>query len=287
MNISALREQATRTPRQDGFTGHWQVIYWQPDLFIPQRFAVGIRVASSDGNSAFRLMDKPGRIECFFNPTPIKSKFSALMALVRPCFATGDTPILPTPHVILGEMNFVRGPDADSIADRLFFENIQAARPRTDREASDTLGPDTEQTRISLSGFLKQITGLDYSRIVREQGQVLSEHYLDVTLAPDNGAGSVISVCYKSPNTIEMKMLRAAQDINAYATSLGRKKKALFLLEPSEDIALPSKERLAIDQLIGNECWKLEQAGFDTPRNTRIPAMARDIQEWATPLLAA
>lgn len=286
MNLSALRNRAVTLPRQDLFTGHWQVVYWQPDLFVPQTFAVGVRVESSAGETAFHLMDKASRLECFFAPRPIQREFANAMAMMRQYLAAPEGKLSPSPHFSFSQPRFIRGEGAQVLANRLFFENILAARPRADKEGKDVIGPDTEETRVALSGFLKQMTNMAYERIVREGGQVLSDHYLDVTLAPDGGAGSVISVCYKSQQTIEMKILRAAQDINAYATSQDRRHKAIFLLEPGDDAPLPAKERKAIDDLIGNECWKLEQAGFATPRNTHIPEMARDILDWATPLLA-
>lgn len=287
MNISALRDRAVTLTRHDLFVGHWRVVYWQPDLFVPQRFAVGVSVESSNGERAFKLMEKAGRIECFFAPQPIQREFAGIMALMRNFLADPDGSLPPSPNFSFSEPSFIRGDSAQELANRLFVENVPAAKPRSDKESKESIGPDTEETRVALSGFLKQMTSMAYERIVREGGQVLSDHYLDVTLAPDNGAGSVISVCYKSTQTIEMKMLRAAQDINAYATSQKRGHKAIFLLEPSDDAQLPPKERKAIDTLIGNECWKLEQAGFATPRNTRIPDMARDIKDWATPLLTA
>lgn len=286
MNLSALRERAVTIARQDPFVGHWRVVYWQPDLFVRQRFAVGVFVESSEGERAFQLMEKAGRIECFFSPLPIQRTFSGMMAMMRQYLAAPDGAIPPSPHFSLSEPSFICGESAQALAHRLFVENVPAAKPRSEKESQESLGPDTDETRVALSGLLKQMTNMAYERIVREGGQVLSDHYLDVTLAPDNGAGSVISVCYKSTQTIEMKMLRAAQDINAYATSQKRGHKAIFLLEPADDVPLPPKERKAIDTLIGNECWKLEQAGFATPRNTRIPEMARDIKDWATPLLA-
>jgi hypothetical protein len=287
MNLTSLRELAIKTPRQDGFVGHWRIIEWQPNLFVPQRFAVGVCVESTSQGRDFRLMEKPGRLECFFHPQPIRRDFSSLMAMLRAWLAEPETDSPPSPHLILGEPCFIRGESAQTLVERLFADNIMAAKPRNERETSDEIGPDTDSARASLSSFLKQLTGLQYDRIVRENGQTLSDHYLDVTLAPDHGAGSVISVCYKSAQTIEMKMLRAANDINAYATSQNRQKKALFLLEPDESAALTARDRATIDRLIGNECWKLEQAGFATPRNTRIRAMAQDIKDWATPLLTS
>lgn len=285
MNLTALRQHAVTLPRQDAFTGTWRVLQWQPDLFSPQRFAVGVVVESSDGGRAFRLMDKPGRIECFFSPSPIKQAFVALMAMVRNQLAESGPLLLPSPNVIMSEPYFVRGESADAVAQRLFIENVPAARPRTDAPETTSFGPDTDETRREVSVFLKQMTDMAFERIVRENGETLSDHFLDVTLAPDHGAGSVISVCYAKP-TIELKILRAAHDISAYASAQKRNSKAIFMLEPTDEIRIPAKERREMDQMIGNECWKLEQSGFATPRNTRIYDMAKDIRDWAIPLLA-
>lgn len=285
MKLTALRDRAETIRRHDGFVGHWRIIQWQPDLFVRQVFVVGVLVESSEGERGFRLMDKPERIECFYEPNSTRREFSLLMAMLRLHIAAQSDRPIPSPHLSFGEPCFVRGGSLQAMVDQLFAENVPAAKQRVDRVTAEEIGPSTEEARIALADFLKQMTNLTYEKIVRENGQTLSDHHLDVTLAPDDGAGSVISVCYRSAKTIEMKILRAAQDINAYAISQKRQHKAIFLLEPQDDILI-GREREQIDYLIGNECWKLEQAGFITPRNTAISGMARDVCEWAMPLLS-
>lgn len=287
MNLNALRQHAVTQPREDAFTGTWRVVQWQPDLFGPQRFVVGVLVESSAGDRAYRIMDRPERIECFFRPRPIRREFAALMALLRNSLAEprdGDV-LLPSPNFSFSEPCFVRGDSAQTIANRIFGDMVTAADPLPDEDDRE-IGPNTEETRKQVTRFLKQMSDLAFERIVREQGQTLSEHYLDVTLAPDRGAGSVVSACYRSLTSIELKLLRAANDINAYASAQKRERKAIFLLEPDDDAPISPKERRAMDNLIGNELWKLEQAGFDTPRNTDFGGVARDIHDWAIPLLA-
>lgn len=286
MNLNSLRHRAASTVRQDAFVGTWRVLQWQPDLFGQQRFVVGSLVESSSGERAFQLMEKPERIECFFRPKPIRREFAALMALLRSSLAAIDNGwVSPSPNFSMSEPCFVRGESAKSVAERIFAEMVVAAKPLPDGEPDREIGPNTEETRREVSVFLKQMADLAFERIVREQGQTLSEHFFDVTLAPDHGAGSIVSACYKSLQSIELKLLRAAQDINAYATSQKRHAKAIFLLDPADDAPIPPKERKAMDLLIGNECWKLEQSGFDTPRNTEFRGMASDIHDWAIPLI--
>lgn len=288
MNINALRQHAITQSREDAFTGTWRVVQWQPDLFGPQRFVVGVLVESASGQRAYQIMDKPERIECFFKPRLIRREFASLMSLLRNSLAEpkNGAVLLPSPNFSFNEARFVRGASAQEIASRLFAETVTAASPLAHDEEKG-IGPNTEETRKQVTVFLKQMCDLSFERIFREQGQTLSDHYLDVTLAPDNGAGSVISACYRSLTSIELKLLRAASDINAYASAQRCEHKAIFILEPSDDAPISPKERKAMDSLIGNELWKLEQAGFDTPRNTDFGGLARDIHDWAIPLLSS
>lgn len=287
MNLQSLRQRATTIQRQDAFVGTWRAVIWQPNLFSPQRFAVGVVVESTTGERAFQLMDKPGRIECFFRPKPIRREFAALMAMIRSSLGnTNNIELrLPSANFMLGEPCFVRGESAAAVAASVFADAVSAAVPMPEDEAGQQVGPGTDETRREVSKFLKQMADMAYERIVREEGETLSEHFLDVTLAPDRGAGGIVSACYKALPTIEIKLLRTAQDVNAYASAQKRPAKAIFLMEPKDDAPIAPRDRKAMDDLIGNECWKLEQAGFATPRNTEFKSMASDIRDWAMPLL--
>ena len=287
MNLEALRQRAIKIPRADGFVGTWQAIIWQPNLFTPQAFVVGV-VARSATEQAFQIMAKPGRIECFFKPRALAREFAGLTAMIRAAVANtppGESISLPVHNFSLTEPLFVRGESAQSVADKVFLETVTAAKALPDDPGNASIGPSTEEARKETVQLLKKLTGADFERIVREDGQTLSNHYLDVTLAPDHGAGSVVSTCYRSTQSILVNLLTAAQDINAYAASTHREQKAVFIIEPDDSAPLTAKERKTIDDLIGNECWKLETSGFRTPRNVTTSAMARDIRDWATPLL--
>lgn len=286
MNLSSLRQHAVSIPRQDAFVGTWQPVFWQPDLFSPQRFVIGTIARSSSGEVAFRIMDSPGRIECFFRPRAIKREFAALTAMLKQAVLRGGDPlILGSPNFSIGDACFARGESSQAVADSAFADSVTAARSMPDDKDDQSVGPNTEETRRTVNNFLKTLLGLRFSEVVREEGQTLSEHYLDVSLAPNNGAGSIISACFKSVFTVEMKILRAASDINAYASAQHRDKKALFILEPGPDAKLPPKERKEIADMIGSECWKLEQAGFSTPCQTDAYRLAGDIKEWSAPML--
>lgn len=271
------------------FTGTWQAIMWQPDLFSPQSFVIGTLARSNDGVLAWKLMGHPVRLGDFFRPRDITRDFSFLLNLVRTALGRwqpGQPLTVPSANISFSAPQYARGASAQAVADDAFDDSVLAARTEPETLLDGRVGPDTEAVRHQVNDFLRQMTDLAFSRIVREQGETLSEHFLDVTLAPDHGAGSVISTCYRSLGIVEMKILRAASDINAYAATAKRRAKGLFILVPPDDAPLRPKERSQMERLLGEECWKLECAGFTVPRQPSSRLLAKDIHDWATPLLA-
>jgi hypothetical protein len=282
MNYEKLKERTAPAPMM-AFSGTWRAIEWQPDLFKPQRFVVGVLIETDEQQRALRLMDAPGRIECFFRPAPVVQDFSWLMSNNRRTLNADGA--LFGHNLSLSDPMFVQGADLQATADELFDDLVVAATPVPDAARPETVGPDTEAVRRYVSDALKRIFVLDYAMLVREEGAILSNHHLDVTLAPPQGAGSVISACYRSENTIITKLLRTANDINAYAATQRLGHKALFIQVPGADAPLTAKERKAIEQLTGEEAWKLECAGFSAPRHDRSEALIGGIRDWMQPLV--
>lgn len=283
MGITELKNRLSPAP-VIGFTGSWRAVEWQPDLFKPQRFVVGVVVESAtSGERAFRLMDKANRIECFFSPEPVLNEFAWLMANTRRTLAAGGT--LFSHNLTLSDGLFVQGTSIEDTAEELFNEIVSAAVPMPQNGRSDAIGPDTDEVRKDVASELKRIMRLAYESVAREQGETLSNHHLDVTLAPTRGAGSVISACYRTTGTIETKLLRAARDINAYATAQHRDARAIFIQMPDHDARLTTKERADIERTTGEEAWKLECGGFAVSRHTTAQRLAQEIRDWAIPLL--
>ncbi len=284
MTIAKLKKRVAAPPQHD-FSGLWRTIEWQPDLFNPQKFIVGIALESSEGETAFRLMEKAGRFECFFRPEPMAQEFNWLLSTARRDIAAGKP--ISCHNLSLSDGLFINGTSIDAVAAELFEEIVIAARPTPENSKAEEIGPDTSSVRRSVNDELKRIMSLDFERVSREHGHTLSNHHLDVTLAPTGGCGSVISTCYRTPASIEIHLLRAAQDISAYATAQNCPSKAIFLRVPDQNAPLNARERRAIETLTGEACWKLECAGFKAPRHEVAATLATEIRDWAMPLLQA
>jgi len=281
MTLAELKKRTAPAPTH-GFAGVWRTIEWQPDLFTPQKFIIGVIIETS-AKRAFKLMDGPHRLECFFKPAPITQEFNGMMAHLRHTLAENN-PLL-SHNLSISDGLFIQGGSMSDKLDQLFNEIVVAARPAQEGTRNESVGPDTDTVRKTVASELKRIMGLRYEQVARENGETLANHHLDVPLAPTHGAASIISGCYRSTSTIETKLLRAANDINAYAAALKKPKKAIFMQMPDASAPLSAKERRDIERMTGEEAWKLECAGFAVPRQERAADLARDIDQWATPLI--
>lgn len=289
MNLTALRELAYR-PAPEPFTGTWSAIVWQPELSGVQRFVVGV-VVRGQGQQAARLMSEPGRLDCFFRPRSIAADFTWLISMARSQLAQAnlDAPIaLPVLNLTATAPQFVSGQSAEALAETLFAQLVPAAKDEIEAPPARPY-LDTASLRELVHNELKRITGLDYSRIVREAGEIIrdrGDHAFDVDIITARAVGSVISADYKSLASIERNLLRAAHDVQAYSGSRNKDARGIFIFDPIERPGLTAKERKDVERFLDEERWKLDCAGFSVATNHTPELLALDVRDWAAPLLA-
>lgn len=288
MNRHPLRNIA-QTSEPDAFSGHWSAILWQPDITGVQTFAVGVVVTGED-KPAYRLMDEPGRLTCFFQSQALAKDFAWLLSVARNTLAEhqpGGAPLtLPIFNLSLTPPRYVSGESAQAIADDLFATLVPAAhaegKPRKTRDCLDT-----PSLRTLVHRELKRIAQMDYEQIVREKHEVIhdrGDHLFDVDIITTRGVGSVISADYQAQASIERNLLRAAQDVSAYGSCRNKQGRGIFIYAP-ERIELPAKQRRELDNYLLAECWKLEANGFQVATNLHPESLAQDVFDWASPLL--
>lgn len=289
MNLNALRDIAYH-PDPEPFSGTWSALVWQPELTGVQRFVVGV-VVRGQGQQEARLMSEPGRLDCFFRPRSIASDFAWLISMARSHLAQAqpEAPLsIPVLNLTATPPQFVSGESAHALADELFAQLVPAAHDEV-KTPPERPYLDTASLRALVHDELKRIAGLDYNRIVREAGDVIRErgdHTFDVDIITERAVGSVISADYKSLATIERNLLRASHDVQAYSGSRNKDARGIFIFDPIERPGLTAKERKDVDNFLHEERWKLDCAGFNVATNYTPELLARDVKDWATPLLA-
>lgn len=288
-----LSRIATETPKPS-FAGAWSTVELQPDVFVPQRFTIGVVVQSPGDRLHFKLLDDFKKFECLYHDQfPQKSARELLTyayeALTKASKAQTAIPEIrfDTHCLSLATPSYTSGEDLEATVERLYYEVVVMA-PSEKRKAREFEFIDTPAARLMVNQRLKEIAKMDFERIVPSEGQGLlldfegQKHFLDLNILTSGACGSVTSVAYKSPQTVEINLLKSSRDLTTYSRVRHVDNIGLFLLMPQADLMDP-KEFKKIEETIDEHEWKLERDGFRVVTHASPSDLAQEIYEWALP----
>jgi len=295
-DFSHLRNLATKMPAPV-FSGAWSTVELQPDIFVPQRFTVGVVVQTPGERLHFKLLDDFKKFECIYHDQFPQKSIREILAYAEEVLRKSVQAKTAIPEIIfetsslsLSTPQFTSGEDREATVERLFTEVVAMAfTPKKKGSGFNTI--DTTQARKLVNEELKRIAQMDYERIVNEntQGILLDEggtkHFLDLNLLTGNACGSVTSTVYKSPQSVELNLLKSSRDLTTYSRIRNVDNIGLFLLTPSED-AFEAKELKHIEDVIFEHEWKLEKDGFHVVSLASPADLAKEIYDWAKPTFA-
>jgi len=294
-DFSHLKSHASKTPKPV-FSGMWSTVELQPDIFAPQRFSIGVVVQTAGDRLYFKLLDDFKKFDCIYRDKfPQKSigeiityAEEALRKAVHTRSAIADV-FFETSCLSLSLPQFTSGENHEGTVERLYAEVVVMAMTDT-KTGSDFISIDTSQARKMVNLELKRIAQMDYEKIVHQdsQGVLLDEngmkHFLDLNLLTGTACGSVTSAVYKSPQTVELNLLKSSRDLTTYSRIRNIGNIGLFLLVP-EVSTIPNKELKRISEVIEEHEWKLEQDGFRVVSMPSPSDLASEIFNWAKPTL--
>jgi hypothetical protein len=290
-----LHRFAVTTPKPT-FVGEWSFVELQPDVFVPQRFTVGVVVQSPGDRLHFKLLDDFKKFECLYHDQfPQKSAREllayaeeALRRAVRSRTAIHEI-IFETHCLMLAPPQFTSGEDRESTVERLFGEVVVMA-PSGKRKVSEFESVDTPHAREIVNQELKLIAEMDFERFVKpgKQGMLVDfegvKHFLDLNLLTSKACGSVTSACYKSVPSVEINLLKSSRDLTTYSRVHKMDSIGLFLLLPDASLLEP-KEFKRIEEVISEHEWKLERDDFRVVSRASPAELAKEIYDWAKPSL--
>ena len=295
-DFSHLAKLATKI-REPRFSGAWSTVELQPDAFTPQRFTVGVVVQSPGNRLHFKLLSDYRKFECIYrNDFPQKS-IREIMAYAEETLRHGVQRKISIPEVEFGTSclslsapQYTSGADEEATVERLFDEAVVMngflRRNRTEFESIDT-----PHARQLVNDELKRIANLDYDLIVSQNNQGIlveeqgTKHFLDLNLLTAKACGSVTSAVYKSPQSVELNLLKSSRDLTTYSRVKKLDHVGLFLLMPEHELIEP-KEYKRIESVIDEYEWKLEQDGFQVVSLPSPQELAKEIYDWAKPTFA-
>jgi len=276
------------------FSGSWTTIELQPDIFVPQRFTVGVVVQSMGDRLHFKLIDDFKKFECLYQDQFPQKSARELLAYAEQALRQAVQSKIAIPEVVfdthcltLASPQFTSGADREATVERLFDEVVVMA-PSRKRKGSEFQSLDTPHARQLVNAELKKIAQMDYERIVTADNQgILLEyegvkHYLDLNLLTSRACGSVTSAVYKTAQSVEINLLKSSRDLTTYSRIRDMDNIGLFLLMPDPSTMEP-KEFKRIEETIDEHEWKLERDGFRVVSMSSAEELAGEIYEWAKP----
>ncbi len=288
--FSHIRSNFAEVPAAE-FEGIWACVELQPDPFIPQRFTIGVVVGHRDGGFAYRLLTDSSKFECVYGKKaaallkPIIE--SAEQTLLRSARAKNAVPTIEfeTSCLSISEPWPTSGKNPEQALARLFAE-VVTMEPSGEKQTRDFVSMDTDQVRQLVQLELKRISGMKYEKIVVEPKHIITaddgsgHHTLEFNLRPAKGAGSILSAVYKTPDTVELNLLRSSRDLATYARIRKVDDLALFIMTAKRE-QYESIDFSKMKSLIDEQSWRLERQGFRVVTFDEPLPIAQSILEWA------
>lgn len=295
-DFSHLTQLASKVP-QPSFAGAWSTIELQPDTFTPQHFTIGVAVQSPNDRLYFKLLDDFKKFECVYGDQFPQKSLREILAFAEETLRLAAQKKLALPELsfetsclFLSKPSYTSGDDRESTVERLFSELVVMA-PHAKKTGDGFESIDTPHARALVNKELKRIAQMDFEKIVVEnnQGILIEEngvkHFLDLNLRTARACGSVISAVYKSPASVELNLLKSSRDLTTYSRVKNLNDIGLFLLLPNQE-ALPPKDYKKIEDMIGEQEWKLERDGFRVVSLPSEQQLAQEIYLWASPSMS-
>lgn len=288
--FSHLRPHLTSIPAAE-FEGFWSCVEYQPNLFSPQRFIIGIVVGYPDGSFIYRLISDSSKFECVYGKQAastikqaIQSAEHSFLRLSRDKQSLKSLEFEST-SLSISEPWPTSGRSPEQAITRL-FNDVVAMEPSNEKKPRDFVSMDTHQVRQLVHQELKRIAGMRFEKIVVDPYHIIKaednsgEHVLEFNLLPEKRAGSVLSAVYKTPDTVELNLLRSSRDLATYARIRKVNDLALFIMTAKQE-QYTSGAFENMRELIDEQSWRLERQGFRIVVFDEPLPIAQSILEWA------
>lgn len=296
--VNSLVNSGTKT-HSNSFEGIWYSIELQPDVFVPQWFNVGVAVQDINGGLEFQILNYFKKFECVYGSKFNRNTFFEIKSHAQEVLRLANSNKQPlniiefeTTALRISEQGYTSGLDIKSSTNRLFKEIV--VLEKNDRDTDNQFESiDTAKARQLVTKELKRIASMDYEKIVNKENTKRGfeieyneeKHFLDIALLTEQACGNIVSAVYKSPQTIELNLLKSSRDLTTFSKIRELDDIGLFLLLPHEG-AMSEKEYKSIDQLLKEQEWKLERDGFRVVSLPSEQDLAKEIYDWAKPSIA-
>lgn len=284
--FDALYQNVTETDAAN-VRGQWYYIRAIHDLYAGEAINVGVAFRDDLGKMHTHVIDSPGRLVCLYGETVAESmKFLAQVA--KEAFLLKE-PLSPSPNIVLVDGGEIAGESATDILGFLFQDVVSIARECDEEKApKNKRGPDLQSLRAEVYRYMRAKAGMDADRIIAMNPRLeikfdAGSRYLDVPLQGTRHFGALESAWYRSAQSVELKLLNAALDLEAAASCHRAEQLGFFVARPGSDSRFfrDAEQLNNVDNAIDTVVWRLRTQGIRVEVEDTTERLAERILEWA------
>lgn len=272
-----LLDEILRKPAEQPPAGYATIIRVVPDLFTGEMLNVGIAITANNGRRYVKVIQSPGRLECFYGEAA--DNLVELAQHAAEAFLAGEAP--PSPNLAGTEPQPFFNLAPEDALNQFFRDQVTAAIPlRIPQEQHEPLKTEAMRTEVYKIIRLRS-EHMQQDRIIPQSPQAIintakGPRTVHIPLQPENGAGGLESADY-SAQSVRLHLMDALLNIECAAEAKNLKKLGLFIARPHR---LPEKKAREIDNAIDYVVWR-------APRNCRVEVetdlekLSDEIMDWA------
>ncbi len=223
--------------------GTWFNIRIIPDLATGETLNIGVGFVGQDNRLELKLLDRFDAFDCLYRNRLSVENVRLLVQIVRVSMPeglqNGQTPVIPSPHVMFSSLKFISGDSIHAILDDLYRETVTMAHVAPAKGVVEEK-PDSLSNKLAREKVFDAMFQIDSAamHIVAETSKwsipVPAEdgHFrvLDMPLRDPRRFGNVISVWSPQRAYVELNTLRAAVDLDLAMRIYPKNNGGLFVL---------------------------------------------------------
>jgi len=248
-----------------------------PDLFTGETLNIGVCVVDHAGKRMVKMVDEPGRLECFYGLDGAENIIFAAKLAAQAALAGQAS---PSPNIRFEEPQKFFNISPEEGLESFFRDRVTVAIPVRERREAPK-GADTPAIRARVYDLMRSKRGLRADEIIPQSvGTVIQTpkgpREVQVPLQARNAFGGLESAAY-GVQTVRLHLMDALLDLEAAAAHRSIERLGMFVYRPDN---LQEAALLAIDNAIDNVM-------FRAPSNCNVEieyspeTLAEKILAWA------
>ncbi|AZS50425.1 hypothetical protein DM558_06385 [Entomomonas moraniae] len=276
--------------------GSWFNILLRPDIFTVDQVSIGVGFIDKNNTLHVKVANDLSKLKCFYGDNIDVNELQYLTEIIaneydRINYNLAEKSII-SPQISFSAPAYAAGDSVNTILENFYNRTIYFTGKKQNTINKERFqGINNTQLRDEIYEWVmtqdkylaKQIfpSDIHHKLVFTDSNGSTQENFVELAINSMNMSGSIVSAYCKNPNSAELRILKAAIDINTTKIHYPNNKYGLFILRANEDSGISRDILNQLDDVIDENIWKLENAGVHIGSEESIAELGQNIIHWA------